>query len=84
MTWSSKCLLLLSCWPGTVIAIISSPTHSQPLSPPICDETTLTGTARCGSTQRAQLSSTFTVKLVESCEMGDSLKLWPCCVVVFT
>jgi len=75
--WSSKCLWLLSCWPGIVIATISyQVSHSlsvlfsgmKPFSQ---------STARSGSAQKAQLSSAFTVKLVEFGEMVDNLKPWP-------
>lgn len=53
------------------------PSLSQPFSPLLQDETVLTSTARSGSAQKAQLSSAFTVKLVEFGEMVDNLKLWP-------
>lgn len=53
------------------------PSLSQTFSPLLWDETILTSTACSGSAQKAQLSSAFTVKLVEFGEMVDNLKLWP-------
>lgn len=47
------------------------------LSPLLLDETILTSTAWNSYSQKAELSSVFTVKLVECVEMVNNLKLWP-------
>lgn len=56
---------------------------SQLFSPLLWDEIILTSTARNSSAQRAQLTSAFAVKLVESGEMVDNLKLWPAVLSFF-
>lgn len=57
---------------------------SKPFSPLPWDETILTITAPSSSAQKAQLSSAFTVKLVEFGEKVDNLKPWSAVLSFFS
>lgn len=58
------------------------PSLSQPFSPLLCDETILTSAAHSGSTQKAQLPSTFHCKIGGICWNGQQSQTVACCADV--